>query len=255
MPIHRATWHRLTSRGMFPGLPCPRCATGKLKLAPGSLRIAEPQYSADYHIDPDWEPDNVVERWSATLKCDETPCGELVELIGDTEGVEVEVETSPDHFAWGLEQMLRIRATYPPPPLFRISEAVPYTVKSQLKLAFRMYWTDASACAARLRTAVEAMLDDQKVPRERKTAKGKMVRLNLQERISHFAQAADGAPHKDQLEGLRNIGNLGTHGGDDVTDEDLFDAIDVIEFVLTGVYDTKTIKAKAQTLAAKKSGS
>ncbi len=255
MPINRPTWHRLSPRDAIPGLPCPRCATGKLKLALNGLRIAEPQYSVDYHGDPDWEPGNMVERWSATLKCDETPCGEIVELIGDTEDVEVEVETAPGHYAWGLEGMLRIQAAHPPPPLFRISETVPYKVKSQLKLAFRMYWTDISACVARLRTAVEAMLDDQKAPRERKTATGKMVRMNLQERISHFAQAADGAPHQDQLEGLRNIGNLGTHGGDDVTNEDLFDAIDVLEFVLAGIYDTKTIKTKAKTLATKKAGS
>ena len=254
MPINRPTWHRLTSLDAIPGLPCPRCAIGKLKLAPDGLRVAEPQYSIDYNRAPDWEPDNRIVRWSATLKCDEAQCGEIVELIGDTESVEVEVETAPGRHDWGVEEMLRIQAAYPPPPLFRISETVPYKVNSQLKLAFRMYWTDVCACAARLRTAVEAMLDDQKVPRERKTAKGKMVRMNLQERISHFAQASDGAPHQDQLEGLRNIGNLGTHGGDDVTDGDLFDAIDVLEFVLTGVYDTRIIKGKAKKLATKKAG-
>lgn len=252
MPINRPTWHRLTPRETLPGLPCPRCATGKLRLVENALRIAEPQYSIDYHDDPNWEPDNVVERWSATLRCDEAPCGERVEMIGDTESVEIDVETSPGTYAYGLEQVLRIRAVYPPSPLFRVSETVPYKVKEQLTLAFRMYWTDVSACVARLRTAVEAMLDHQKVPRERLLpGKNKLRPMNLQERINAFA---NGAAHQDQLQGLRNIGNLGTHGGGDVTDEDLFDAIDVLEYVLTGVYDTKTIKAKAKKLEAKKAG-
>jgi hypothetical protein len=81
------------------------------------------------------------------------------------------------------------------------------------------------------------------------TQKGKQHRMDLKERIDAFAH---GAAHQDQLQGLRNIGNLGTHGTDDVDEGDLFDALDVLEHVLTGIYDTQTIKAKAQRLANKK---
>jgi hypothetical protein len=75
--------------------------------------------------------------------------------------------------------------------------------------------------------------------------------MSLKERIDAFS---NGAIHQDQLQGLRNIGNLGTHGANDVTDEDLFDALDVLEFVLTGIYDTQTINAKAKKLEGKKPG-
>ncbi len=149
--------------------------------------------------------------------------------------------------------MLRIQAVFPAPPLFRISDNVPRAVKKQLELAFRMYWTDVSACVARLRTAVERLLDDQGVPKERLLTQGKNAgkihRMDLQERIDSFTS---GSAHKSQLHGLRHIGNFGTHGADDVEDSDLFDAIDVLEFVLTGIYDTKTIDAKAAQLKAKK---
>jgi hypothetical protein len=50
------------------------------------------------------------------------------------------------------------------------------------------------------------------------------------------------------------LGTSEATAGDDVDPDDLFDAIDVLEFVLTGIYDTKTINAKAQKLASKKSG-
>ena len=173
-------------------------------------------------------------------------------MLGDTETVETEVEIAPGSHALGLEDVLRIQAVFPPPPLFPISKAVPRAVKAQLLLAFRLYWTDTSACVARLRTTVEALLDDQKVPLERLIpTTGKMHRMNLVERINAFA---NGAAHKDQLQGLRNIGNLGTHGGDNVTDEDLFDAFDVLEFVLVGVYERKTITAKAKKLESKNDG-
>lgn len=252
MPIHRPLWHRLADRTALPGLPCPRCPNGKLRVAANDLHITEPAYSAAYRDDPNWEPDNIVERWSATMRCDEVDCGEIVEMLGDTETVEVEVETTPGNLNWGLAEMLRIQAVYPPPPLFRIPATVPNRVRNQLLLTFKLYWTDTSACVARLRTAVEAMLDDQDVPRERKIEKtGKMHRMNLEERINAFV---NGAQHKDELQGLRNIGNLGTHGSDDVDAEDLFDAIDVFEFVLRSIYETETLKGKAKKLAEKKHG-
>jgi hypothetical protein len=101
---------------------------------------------------------------------------------------------------------------------------------------------------ARLRTAVERLLDHQGIPKER-LVKGKMRRMNLQERIDAFT---NGLAHKEQLQGLRNIGNLGTHGTDDVEADDLFNAIDVLEFALTGIYDAQTINAIAKKLKVKK---
>jgi len=251
MPIHRPLWHRITSKEKMPGLPCPNCTTGKLKIIKDGLSVREPKYSSQWrekHRD-EWEPDHNVERWSAVLRCDEDSCCEIVNVIGDKECVEAEVELPSGKKTWGLEDVLRIQAVFPAPPLFRVSSQVPPSIARELEVAFRMYWTDTSACTARLRTAVERLLDNQKVPKEKKTKKGKIQRMDLKERIDAFAT---GAVHAVQLQGLRNIGNLGTHGGGDVTDEDLFDAIDVLEFVLTGIYDTQTINAKAKKLQGKK---
>jgi len=164
--------------------------------------------------------------------------------------VDAEVELDNGTMTRGLEAVFRIQAVFPAPPVFLISSNVPHRVARELKVAFRMYWTDTSACVARLRTAVERLLDDQKVPKEKLTKKDKVLRMNLKERIEAFTT---GAVHAEQLQGLRNIGNLSTHGARDVTDDDLFDTIDVIEFVLTGIYDTQTINAKAKKLQSKKS--
>jgi hypothetical protein len=222
-----------------------------------TLVIRKPKYIIDWReLHPDeWEPDFNVERWSAALQCDEAECGEVVSMIGDTEVVEAEEPLPGGRTVWVYQDVLKIRALFPAPPLFRISKNVPNKIREQLELAFQMYWTDVSACVARLRTSVERLLDDQGVPKERllsagtNTSGGKMHRMDLHERINSFTS---GSSHQDQLQGLRNIGNLGTHGADDVDDEDLFDAIDVLEFVLTGIYDTKTIAAMASKLKGKK---
>jgi hypothetical protein len=251
MSINRSTWYRLVATDSIPGFPCPHCATGKLKCI-DKVVPQEPKYAGKLREENDWDPDYQIGRWSAVLKCDENSCGELVSMIGDTEMVEVEVEVG-DGVDLALEEVLRIRAAFPGPPLFSVSSNVPHQLSAQLRLAFQMYWTDPSACVARLRTAVEMLLDQQGVPRERKLTQGKnagkMHRMDLNERINSFTS---GASHTGQLHGLRTIGNLGTHGTDKVDDEDLFDAMDVLEFVLTGIYDTKTINAKAAKLATKK---
>jgi hypothetical protein len=210
----------------------------------------EPKYSIDHHSSPDWEPDHSIERWSAQLSCDETNCGEIVNLIGDSELVEIEYDEPGGYQGWAYESMLFIRAMFPAPPLFAHSPQVPYKVRDQLDLASQMYWTDTSACVSRLRTAVEAILDQQKVPKERHDKKGKQYRMNLEQRIHAFAS---NTPNSDFLNGLRNIGNLGTHGANDVTDDDLFDAIDVLEHVIGQIYLAPEITTKAKKLASRKS--
>lgn len=201
----------------------------------------------------DWEHEFATERWSASMRYDEAACAEVVHMIGDIEVVETDVPLPGGDSTWGYQDVLRIQAVFPVPPLFRLSDKVPKAVKKQLELAFRMYWTDVSGCVTRLRTAVERLLDEQGVPKERLLTQGKnagnMHRMDLHDRIDSFTS---GSAHKSQLRGLRHIGNFGTHGADDVEDSDLFDAIDVLGFALTGIYDTKTIDAKAAQLKAKK---
>lgn len=254
MAINRALWHRIFPKENFPKLPCPQCSNGRLILEEGSLNLMEPKYSSEWRKNnhEEWEPDFSVGRWSARLRCDEAECGEIVNMIGDVEVVEEEFALD-NRTVWGYAEVLRVQSVFPAPPLFRVSKNVPRPVQEQLLLAFQMYWTDVSACTARLRTAVERILDHQGVPKERLLTQGKnsgkMHRMDLHERIDSFAS---GSAHKDQLQGLRNIGNLGTHGANDVEASDLFDAIDVIEFVLSGVYDTKTINAMANRLKTKK---
>lgn len=252
MAVIRQVWSRTFAQDSFPGLPCPYCTPGKIKLVEGTLSIVEPTMSRNYRETTDWEPENTIQRWSARLQCDEKNCGEIVHMIGDTDVIETYVDEHD--IGWALEDVLQVKAVFPAPPLFRVPDSAPRAVKNQLELAFRMYWTDTSACVARLRTAVEEMLDDQKVPRKGKDKNGDVYRMNLNARINAFAKHAQGADAKEQLHALRNVGNLGTHGSE-VTREELFDAVDVLEDVLLGIYEKGSIKAKAQKLLNKKQGS
>jgi hypothetical protein len=242
MSVIRDVWKLLFEEESFPGLPCPHCATGKLKLVPGSFVLEEPQFSKALHSHQDFESDWVEGRFSARLKCDESACGEIVAMAGDTQEVEVE----DDEFGWGRMDVLRPRAIFPAPTFFRIPKHVPPAVAQQLRLGFQLFWSDKAASVGRLRTAVELMLDHQKVPKD-KLKNGKVQRMALAERIEVFATSAADDDLKNSLTALRHIGNLGTHGNP-VETEALFDAADVLEDVLLGVYEKKSLKAKVKKL-------
>lgn len=249
MPIDRELWSRLVTKHTIPNLPCPRCDVGKLHVHHDSVRIDEPMHSkaARRNNEQDWEPTWSVSRWSATLVCDRVPCGEIVNLLGDTDVVD-SVEFNDDGTITQLfHELLCIRAVFPAPKMIKMSKEVPVSVSTEVYQASKMYWMDTAACITRLRTAVECLLDEQNVPKSR-MHKGRVSPMTLYHRIESFA---NGAVHREQLDGLRHIGNLGTHSSGSVDNEDLFDALDVLEHVLIGIYDSKAINAKAKRLSAK----
>ncbi len=247
MSVKRSIWISLFDQSSFPGLPCPQCEPGKLKLVSNSLKMEEPSFSATARKDPDWDPEWITNRFQARLKCDEKHCGEIVSVAGETETVQTEFDEDDGFSGWGLQEVLSLKSVFPAPPLFKISDNTPNGVKKQLRLAFQFFWSDYSTSAGRLRTAVELMLDSQKIPKEKLTKKGKTMRMDLAERIEFFASSATGSDAKEALHGLRYVGNLGTHGSE-VSKEALFDACDVLEDVLLGVYEKKSINAKVKKL-------
>ncbi len=238
MAINRVLWQPSFPRDRIPGLPCPQCTNGKLKLTLGTLQIEEPTFSRSAHRHEDWEPDWNVYRFSASLRCDEEGCAEIVSVAGDTDLVSVYSDDPSGYEGWVYEEALQIRAVFPAPLLLRPPKDTPYKVKHQIRLASQLYWADLAASTGRLRTAVEEMLNNQKVPRDKVAKPGKTIRMDLAERIEVFATSVQGTESKDALHGLRYIGNLGTHGNS-VSQEAFFDAVDVLEDVLLGIYEEK----------------
>ena len=249
MAVKRNLWSSYTSLDggpQFPKYPCPSCTDGRLRLKDGSYVCHETDRSKRFHKLDDWEPEWTEERFIAFLVCDEASCGEMVVVAGDT-------DVFPAHDdEWGhvLETVLRPLSMLPPPPIFPISQALPESVKKELRLAFQLYWADRGACVSRLRTSLEAALDQKKIATQGVTKKGKPYRLSLSERINLFEQQFGDADNAESMHALRTIGNLGTHGsGPDL--EVLFDAMDVYEDALLEIYEGKTAKLKAKKLKLK----
>lgn len=250
MAVKRKLWPRYVSVGTapeFPKYPCPTCADGRLVLKEGSYVCHETALSERVREkDNDWEPEWTEERFSAFLECDEKACGEMVVVSGDT----AVVPAWDDDYGQVLASVVKPRSMTPAPPLFVLPPSLPKKVVSQLQLAFALYWADRGACVSRLRTSLEAVLDDKGIATTGLDKKNKPYRLSLSQRIELFEKKFGEPDNAESMHALRVIGNLGTHG-DEPDGDVLFDAIDVYEDALLEVYEGKTAKLKATKLKLK----
>jgi hypothetical protein len=211
-----------------------------MTLVKNSLIVTEPPFSVRAHGTDEWEPDWVTERFSFSMVCGIPKCGERISFSGETRVEQVEDEDE----GWIWESVLYPRAVYPGPPIFVLPNDLPSEIEDQIKLAFQLYWTDLDSCSSRLRTSVERVLDDFKIPRRRKSKKGKLYWMSLQERIRAFELKVKDNDLADTFNALRMVGNLGTHEGG-VSRDALLDACHIYEDALSNIYSkTKTKLAK-----------
>jgi len=86
------------------------------------------------------------------------------------------------------------------------------------------------------------MLNDLNVNRYR-LVNGKRRIINLHQRIDLLPAKYDEL--KDMLMAVKWLGNAGSHQGGELTTDDVMDAYEIIEHVLSEVYEEKTKKLKA----------
>ena len=156
MPVDLKLWSATFSQGSLPAWPCPECDNGRLAATEKSVRVIEPAYSKRAHDHESWEPDWVIERFLAILKCSDAKCGEIVIVSGDTEIV----EDYDDDFGHVVSSQLRPQNIFPAPHIISVPAETPREVAKEIKLAFQLFWSDLGASATRLRTSAERLLDD-----------------------------------------------------------------------------------------------
>lgn len=249
MTIDRSIWQRHVDKNFENSYPCPRCNKGRVRRGDNIVVLVEPHHSVREHKTDDWEPDWIRMSFTTMLNCDNASCGEVVAVSGragveyyNHHGYDGEPEDS------GYNTWLQPISMFPAPPLFPIAKNLPLKVKEELRLAFQLFWTDRSASTSRLRTSLERVLDAQGVATSKQEKIGKLRRLSLLERIDLFEESTKDADIVESMTAMRVVGNIGTHG-DEVTEGDYFDLLDVYEDALAEIYDQKTAKLKAKKSA------
>jgi len=237
MAIDLKLWNETFQKKALPSWPCPRCDSGRLTLGEKQLKVFEPAYSAADHGHEAWEPDWMVERFIALMRCGDKVCGETVLVIGDTEFV----EEFDEEYGPVPASHLRPRSIFPAPPIITIPGETPAEVSRQIELAFQLYWSDLSAASNRLRTSVERLLDDFKIAKgftDPKTKK-KLFR-SLSSRIDLFKKKQPN--HAESLDALRYVGNVGTHS--EVSRQAILAAFEIYEEALAEIYGHRTRRIK-----------
>jgi hypothetical protein len=241
MPVDRAKWKVGYYRDSFVGWACARCG-GRIALREEKPNDPETAESSEAREHGAWDPDWVHGRFAAKLTCGD--CGDPAFVTGrwqvdefwdDDEGAVLLTRYVPEYIV-------------PAPRLITIPEAVPSSVTDELNRAFALFWLDTDACANRIRSAVERLMDEQKVPKV-PSRTNRRVRLSLHQRVEQFRQR--NAETADLLMAAKWIGNAGSHGREPLR-EDLFDAFDVVEAALASLYAPSTAAKIAKQINRKK---
>ncbi|MFD8762378.1 DUF4145 domain-containing protein, partial [Streptomyces mirabilis] len=187
--------------------------------------------SKSWHDHDAWEPEWIQGGFHCVLTCRKETC-DRVRVIGE---MTVDYAGRQDV---QYEQCLTPTMFLPALPLLENRDLCPSEVGERVDAAAKILWLDPNAAANRIRTAVEALMDDQKVIRTKLNRAGKAVRLSLDNRIATFKtvlpQHADAA---DLLLAVKWIGNVGSHE-DVLRIPDVLEGAEFLDHALSLIYDS-----------------
>lgn len=234
MTFERDLWKDGFSPDSAPEFPCPHCDHGRLLIEKDTLKIIEPEYSKSAYSVDGWEPDWMIRNFSMIMQCNIGTCKEAVIFSGV---VDMKMYAGEDD--WEFLDELRPRAVFPAPPIIKVDDGTPDSVIILIKQSFSLFWTDLAACGNRLRTSVETVLDELKIPRQGTSNKGKSYDLNISQRIDEFKKInPNQAP---TLDALRVVGNVGSHDRE-LARETVLDAYQIYEDALAEIFGGRTAR-------------
>lgn len=235
--MNRALWShpRFTSTSR-PKWNCPMCEHGLLELQNESLHFDETAFSKEEHSNEDWDPTMIMYKFCALFKCNN--CSEPIGVSGwgdifegyrylpngDVEEM-TEDQFYPEYFTKS-------------PLLISVPIDCDTDIELEIEKSFQLYFVDVNACAGKIRSVIELLMDDFKIPRRRliaKDGKKKFRSRSLHERIILFGKK--NPKPAERLLAIKWIGNFGSHGLR-LESNDLLDAYELLEIVLVEIYDT-----------------
>lgn len=218
----------------IPDWPCPTCGKALLTLDKEKFQFEEPAESKRNHSHPDWEPEFIFYRFIGILRCSNTKCKELMTFTGSGG---VSYNSYFDYKGEGFdkyEDYFIPKYFEPALHLFKINASCPNEISSQIVDAFNLYWCDASACANKIRIALEMIMDDKGIKKTYINKNKERKELALHNRIELFGKKF--TELRDPLIAIKWIGNSGSHVGK-LERVDLIDAFSLLEYCIEKLYD------------------
>lgn len=209
---------------------CPFCNVGRLRVVKGTVHKIGGKFLEDIN------GDQMTFTFSLLLACNDESCKKSVAAGGESFVERLPVD-------WGGEtkdfEYFYPKWFYPNINLFGIPCMCPKEVRECLKRSFAAFFNDPVAAGIHLRMALERLMDHFKVSTDKETKKGKVVRLNLHERIEVFSKFEEDIA--SNLLALKWLGNDAGHEGS-LIKEDVLDGYEIIEYVLEELFTRRKRK-------------
>jgi len=234
----------------LPNWPCPSCGKTQLSLDNKTLiyRQNKVQYPSDDFKKEDFgemtflgfviafasayeKLQYVQHKFVGFLICKD--CGETIGFGGRAEMP----RSTPDRPTY-LSTRLYPEYFSPPLPFFTLDARYPASVRQNFIRSFGLTFNDAASAANAIRQGIESLLDEMAVPK----ADERKGRLSLFERIKKYGET--NAEYAELLDGIRFLGNEGSHTGK-VVREDLIRAFEVVDHVLDEIFIRSAVRKRA----------
>lgn len=216
---------------------CSFCKKGEIIFNPNNIKVFETVESAENFLKrpKGWDIYWIDKYYTGTMNCDNKQCLETYIVSGV-----VEVKSLPKKQESGkIIENYKLKYIYPVFHLFEVPEDIPYEIEEALKQVFILYWIDESACANAIRTCIELVMDDKRISKSFKDAKGIRRKKTLHQRIEDFKlQYNEIAQY---LMAAKWIGNAGSHSGD-LYYEQIEDGLNLLETSLKRLYDSSHLE-------------
>lgn len=225
-----------------PSWQCPTCQTGFLRIKEGTFFSEETSLSKKAHDHEAWDPDWISSVYSCLLECLNKSCKEIISNTG--KGF-VDWDIEQDEHGYPVQvycDFYKPLFFHPHLKLISVPENAPGEVKEKLNESFRLFFSSPSAASNHVRAAIESLLNNLNVNRYR-VSNGKRRLISLHQRIDLLPSKH--AELKDLLIAVKWLGNAGSHSGKELSADDVMDAYEIVEHVLSEIYEKKSVKLKA----------
>ncbi len=237
MPTNFRRFTRSFSDRPHSSYVCPACKSQLLKPDLTTFLVVEPLYSKAEHGIDEWDPDWMTYRFSVKYLCDSISCGEIAFVAGSgSVDQRYDQEGCTEYY-----DSFRIRSFFPAPYLINLPKDLPIEILTSIERSFALYWLDTSAASNALRTSLEALLDELKVPRQQLNSNGGNDRLSLHRRLDIWKMQRP--EFAEMCFALKEVGNLGSHG-ETVSNDHYFGALEIYSHVLAQLFDNSAEKFK-----------
>lgn len=228
---------RFFSDEHYPTFGCPACKKGQLVADANSFEKIEPKHSSAAHGHEAWDPDWIEYRFKIRYACNVSSCGEISHAIGvGSVDQRYDYDGSTEWY-----EFFHVKAFIPAPYLVALPDSAPKGVIKHVERSFALFWLDVASATNSLRASIEFLLDELKVPRHQIDKNGNTKVISLHSRIELFEKQQPN--YSELLIALKEVGNLGSHGGD-IQDNDFLDSLKIYSHVLFELFENNAEEMK-----------